>query len=29
MVMIFEQGDIVYLDFDPQAGHEPDSESHV
>ena len=22
MVMIFEQGDIVYLDFDPQAGHE-------
>ncbi len=22
MVKIFEQGDIVYLDFDPQAGHE-------
>lgn len=22
MVNIFEQGDIVYLDFDPQAGHE-------
>ena len=22
MVSIFEQGDIVYLDFDPQAGHE-------
>lgn len=22
MVTIFEQGDIVYLDFDPQAGHE-------
>lgn len=22
MVMVFEQGDIVYLDFDPQAGHE-------
>jgi len=21
MVTIFEQGDIVYLDFDPQAGH--------
>ena len=20
MVMIFEQGDIVYLDFDPQSG---------
>lgn len=20
--MVFEQGDIVYLDFDPQAGHE-------
>lgn len=22
MVSIFEQGDIVYLDFDPQSGHE-------
>lgn len=22
MVKIFEQGDIIYLDFDPQAGHE-------
>lgn len=22
MVTVFEQGDIVYLDFDPQAGHE-------
>ena len=22
MVAVFEQGDIVYLDFDPQAGHE-------
>ena len=22
MVMVFEQGDIVHLDFDPQAGHE-------
>lgn len=22
MVKVFEQGDIVYLDFDPQAGHE-------
>lgn len=22
MVTIFEQGDILYLDFDPQAGHE-------
>lgn len=22
MVNIFEQGDIVYLDFDPQSGHE-------
>ena len=22
MVSIFEQGDIVYLDFDPQTGHE-------
>lgn len=22
MVMVFEQGDIVYLDFNPQAGHE-------
>lgn len=22
MVNVFEQGDIVYLDFDPQAGHE-------
>lgn len=22
MVSVFEQGDIVYLDFDPQAGHE-------
>ena len=22
MVSIFEQGDIVYLEFDPQAGHE-------
>lgn len=22
MVSIFEQGDIVYMDFDPQAGHE-------
>lgn len=22
MVTIFEQGDIVYLNFDPQAGHE-------
>lgn len=22
MVTIFEQGDIIYLDFDPQAGHE-------
>ena len=22
MISIFEQGDIVYLDFDPQAGHE-------
>ena len=22
MVSTFEQGDIVYLDFDPQAGHE-------
>lgn len=22
MVTIFEQGDIVYMDFDPQAGHE-------
>lgn len=22
MVSIFEQGDIVYLDFNPQAGHE-------
>ena len=22
MVMVFEQGDIVYLDLDPQAGHE-------
>lgn len=22
MVTIFDQGDIVYLDFDPQAGHE-------
>lgn len=22
MVNIFEQGDIVYLDFDPQTGHE-------
>ena len=25
MVMIFEQGDIVYLDFDPQSGHEQKS----
>ena len=22
MVTVFEQGDIVYLDFDPQSGHE-------
>lgn len=22
MVKIFEQGDIIYLDFDPQTGHE-------
>lgn len=22
MVTVFEQGDIIYLDFDPQAGHE-------
>lgn len=22
MVTVFEQGDIVYMDFDPQAGHE-------
>ena len=22
MVKVFEQGDIIYLDFDPQAGHE-------
>lgn len=22
MVTIFEQGDIIYLDFDPQSGHE-------
>ena len=22
MVTIFEQGDIIYMDFDPQAGHE-------
>ena len=22
MVAVFEQGDIVYLDFDPQSGHE-------
>ena len=22
MVNVFEQGDIVYLDFDPQSGHE-------
>lgn len=22
MVKIFEQGDIIYLDFDPQSGHE-------
>ena len=22
MVKVFEQGDIVYLDFNPQAGHE-------
>ena len=22
MVNVFEQGDIIYLDFDPQAGHE-------
>lgn len=22
MISIFEQGDIIYLDFDPQAGHE-------
>ncbi len=22
MVSVFEQGDIVYLDFDPQSGHE-------
>ena len=22
MVTVFEQGDIVYLDFDPQTGHE-------
>ena len=22
MVMVFEQGDIIYLDFDPQSGHE-------
>lgn len=22
MVSIFEQGDIVYMDFDPQSGHE-------
>lgn len=22
MVTVFEQGDVVYLDFDPQAGHE-------
>ena len=22
MVTVFEQGDIVYLDFDPQVGHE-------
>lgn len=22
MVMMFEQGDNIYLDFDPQAGHE-------
>ena len=25
MVTIFEQGDIVYLDFDPQSGHEQKS----
>ncbi len=23
MVTVFEQGDIVYLDFNPQSGHEP------
>ena len=23
MVTIFEQGDIIYMDFDPQSGHEP------
>ena len=33
MVTVFEQGDIVYLDFDPQAGHEqkgrrPDQQPH-
>lgn len=22
MLTVFEQGDIIYLDFDPQAGHE-------
>lgn len=22
MVTIFEQGDIIYMDFDPQSGHE-------
>ncbi len=22
MVTVFEQGDVVYLDFDPQSGHE-------
>ncbi len=22
MVTVFEQGDIIYLDFDPQSGHE-------
>lgn len=22
MVSVYEQGDIIYLDFDPQAGHE-------
>lgn len=22
MITVFEQGDIIYLDFDPQAGHE-------
>lgn len=22
MVTVFEQGDIIYMDFDPQAGHE-------